>query len=53
MENFWKVEGFGTRSILKSRSEVKVDRRYRDFNLFREDMRAVDIVEKITKFIVD
>lgn len=53
VENFWKVEGFGIRSILKPRNEVEADCSHRDLNLSREDTRAVDILEETTKLIAD
>ena len=53
VENFWKVEGFGTRSTLKPGNEVEADRSHRDLNLSREDMRAVAILEKTTKLTTD
>ena len=53
VENFWNVEGFGTRGTLKPRNEVEADCGHRDLNLSREYMRAVDIPEETTKLTAD
>ena len=52
VEKFWKVEGFGTKTSLKTRTDGEVDSRHRDLTLSREDMRAVDILER-TKLTAD
>ena len=49
VEKFWKVEGFGTKTTLKTRTDGEADCRHRDLVLSREDMRAVDILERTTK----
>ena len=49
VENFWKMEGFGTKNTLKTRTDGEADRRRQDLILSREGMRAVDILEKTTK----
>ena len=53
VEKFWKVEGFGTTSILKVKMEGEADCKRRDLVLSREDMRAVDILERTTKLTAD
>ena len=53
VEKFWKVEGFGTKTTLKTRTDSGADCRRRDLILSREDMRAVNILEKTTKLTAD
>ena len=53
VETFWKVEGFGTKGALKTRKDGGADCRRRDLILSREDMRAVDILERTTKLTAD
>ena len=53
VETFWKVEGFGTKGALKTRTVGGADCRRRDLILSREDMRAVDILERTTKVTAD
>ena len=48
VETFWNVEGFGTKGALRG-----ADCRRRDLILSREDMRAVDILERTTKLTAD
>ena len=52
-EKFWKVEGFGTRTTLKTRTDGEADCRHQDLILSREDMRVVDIPERTTKLTSD
>ena len=49
VEKFWKVEGFGTKSTLKAETEGDADGKRRYLILSREDMRAVDILNKTTR----
>lgn len=49
VENFWKVEEFGTRRACKPEIEKGAVAKHRNHNLSREDMRAEDILEKTTK----
>ena len=53
VEKFWKVEGFGTKTTLKTRTDSGADCRRRDLILSREDMRAVNILQKTTKLTAD
>ena len=53
VENFWKVEGFGTKSILKAGTVGEADCIRRDLVLYREGMRAVEILERTTKYTAD
>ena len=48
VEKFWKVEGFGTKSTLKAETKGDTDCKCWEYNLFREDMQAVDILNKTT-----
>lgn len=50
---FWKVEGFGTKGALKTGTDGGAGCRRRDLILSREDMRAVDILERTTKPTAD
>ena len=52
-ETFWKVEGFGTKGALKTKTDGGADCRRQDLILSREDMRAVDILERTTKLTAD
>jgi len=47
VENFWRIERFGTKPVCKPRNEEPVPK-HRNHNLSREDMRAADILEKTT-----
>ena len=53
VEKFWKVEEFGTRTTLKTRTDGEADCRHQDLILSREDMCAVDIPERTTKLTSD
>ena len=53
VEKFWKVEGFGTKTTLKTRTDGEADCRHRDVGLSRDDMRAVNILERTTKLTPD
>ena len=53
VETVWKVEGFGTKGVLKTRTDGGTDCRRRHLILSREDMRAVDILERTTKLTAD
>ena len=53
VEKFWKVEGFGTKTSLKTRTDGGADCRHQDFILSREDMRVVEILERTTKLTPD
>ena len=53
VERFWKVEGFGTKTALKTRTDSGADCRHRNLILSREDMRAVNSLEKTTKPTAD
>ena len=53
VEKFCKVEGFGMKTALKTRTDSGADCRHRNFILSREDMRAVNILEKTTKLTAD
>ena len=48
VENFWKVGGFGAKPLCKPIIEEPVPRRQNHY-LSREDIRAVDILEKTTR----
>ena len=47
VENFWSIEGFGTKPVCKPSNEEPVPK-HQNHNLSREDMQAVDILEKTT-----
>ena len=47
VEKIWRIEGFGTKPVCKPSNEEPVPK-HRNHNLSREDMRAVDILEKTT-----
>ncbi|PFX21318.1 hypothetical protein AWC38_SpisGene14197 [Stylophora pistillata] len=49
VEKLWKVQGFGTRSTLRTETEGDADCKRRGLILSREDMRAVDIRNKTTR----
>ena len=53
VEKFWKVEGFGTKGALKTRMDGRADCRRRDLILSRDDINAVDILERTTKLTAD
>ena len=53
IEKFWKVDGFGLKTALKTRTVGEADCRHRDLILSREDMCAVDILERTTKLTTD
>ena len=53
VETVWKVEGFGTKGVLKTRTDGGTDCRRRHLILSREEMRAVDILERTTKLTAD
>lgn len=53
MEKFWKVEGSGTKGALKTRMDSGADCRRRDLILSRDDMHAVDILQRTTKLTAD
>ena len=52
-EKFGKVEGFGTKGALKTRMDGGADCRHQDLILPRDDMHAVDILERTTKLTAD
>ena len=53
METFWELQGFGTKGALKTRTDRGADCRRRDLILSREDIQAVDILERTTKLTAD
>ena len=53
VETFWKLQGVGTKGALKTRTDSGADCRRRDLILSREDMQAVDILERTTKLTAD
>ena len=53
VETFWELQGFGTKGALKTRTDSGADCRRRDLILSREDMQAVDILERTTKLTAD
>ena len=53
VETFWELQGFGTKAALKTKTDSGADCRRRDLILSREDMQAVDILERTTKLTAD
>ena len=53
VETFWELQGVGTKAALKTRTDSGADCRRRDLILSREDMQAVDILERTTKLTAD
>ena len=48
-----EVEGFGTKGALKTRIDGRADCRRRDLILSRDDINAVDSLERTTKLTAD
>ena len=53
VETFWKLQGVGTKGALKTRTDSGADCRRRDLILSRDDINAVDSLERTTKLTAD
>ena len=53
VETFWELQGFGTKAALKTRTDSGADCRRRDLILSRDDINAVDSLERTTKLTAD
>ena len=49
VDNFWKLEAFGTQSIHERGADISDNKTPASNNLSREDMRAAEILQRTTK----